>query len=201
VASQNWVSLLNPDSAQASGAGAALSTATTATLSPVTGGTADVAQVNPAGQYLGWKAGLLIRVTARGYITTTATSTTATWLLAARVGNTGSTYVTLATSAGITTGTGALTGLQWKLEGTVRCTGIATSGNTVSTQGELSIGASAAQTIGTATPQIWVGLPNVSGETAAAVDTTQLQGLSLRGTLAAANATVQLTQWLVEALN
>jgi hypothetical protein len=34
-----------------------------------------------------------------------------------------------------------------------------------------------------------------------AVDTTQIQGLSMRGTLAGANATVQLTQWLVEAMN
>jgi len=42
--------------------------------------------------------------------------------------------------------------------------------------------------------------PNASGETAAAVDTTQIQGLSLRGTLAGANATIVCTQWLAEAL-
>ena len=45
-----------------------------------------------------------------------------------------------------------------------------------------------------------LGLPNASGETAAAVDTTSIQGVSLRGTLAGANATIQLTQWFVEAL-
>jgi len=33
------------------------------------------------------------------------------------------------------------------------------------------------------------------------VDTTQLQGISMRATLAGANATIQLTQWIVEALN
>jgi hypothetical protein len=201
MSNQNWVSLLIPGTPQASGAGAALSTATTATLSATTGSGADVAQVNQEGQYQGWYIGMLVRWTARGYITTTATSTTFTPLLAARVGNTGSTYVTLVTASAITTPAAANTGIQWKLEALSRCTNVATSGATVSTQGEFSVGALAAQTILTATAQIWVAMPNASGETAASVDTTQLQGLSMRGTLAAANATVQLTQWLVEALN
>ena len=203
MASQNWVSLLNPNSVQASGAGSALTTATTATISPVTGGSADVVQVNPAGQYLGWAAGMLIRVKARGYITTTTTSTTATFLLAARVGNTGSTYVTLATSAGAATSTTAITGAPWSLEATVRCTAIATSGSTVSTQGEMLISPnpSTAQTVNVASAGVNLYLPNASGETAAAVDTTQLQGISMRATLAGANATIQLTQWIVEAMN
>jgi hypothetical protein len=47
---------------------------------------------------------------------------------------------------------------------------------------------------------VMISGPNASGETASAVDTTQIQGLSLRGTLAGANATVVCTQWLVEAL-
>lgn len=200
MASQNWVSLLSPNTPQGSGAGTALATATTATLSPVTGSTADVAQANAEGQYQGWYPGMLIRFTARGFITTTATGTTFTPFLAARVGNAGSTYVTLATTAGIATPASAQTGIQWKFEGLARCVAVATSGTTIQTQGEISFGALVAQTILTATAQVWVGMPNASGETAAAVDTTQLQGLSLRGTLAAANATVQLTQWLVEAL-
>jgi hypothetical protein len=201
MANQNWVSLLNPASSQASGAGAALSTATTATLSPVTGSTADVAQVQPAGQPYGWYAGLNVRFTARGFITTTATGTTVTFLLASRVGNAGATYVTLATTAGISTPAAANTGIPWKLEGIARCTAVASSGSTVSTEGEIVIGAIAAQTILTATAAVTVALPNASGETAAAVDTTQLQGLSMRATLAGANATVQLTQWIVEALD
>lgn len=200
MASQNWVALVNPNSPLASGAGAALSTATTATLSPVTGSAADVAQVNPTGQYLGWVPGGLIRITARGFITTTATATTFTPLIAARVGNAGTSYVTLVTGPAISTPAAANTGIQWKLETLSRCTAVATSGSTVSTQGEITFGALAAQTILTATAQLWVGLPNASGETAAAVDTTQLQGISMRGTLAGANATVQLTQWLVESL-
>jgi hypothetical protein len=201
MAGQQWVSLLTPNNPQASGAGTALSTATTATLSPVTGIPSDVAQVNAEGQYQGWYPGLLIRYTARGYITTTATGTTFTPFLAARVGNTGTTWVTLATTSGIGTPAAANTGIQWKFEALSRCTAIATSGATISTQGEISFGALIAQTILTATAQVWVGMPNASGESTAAVDTTQLQGLSLRGTLAGANATVQLTQWMVEAMD
>jgi hypothetical protein len=201
MAGQQWVALINPASPQSSGAGTALSTATTATLSPVTGSAADVAQVNAEGQYLGWAPGGLYRVTARGFITTTATSTTFTPLLAARVGNSGSTYVTLATAAAVTTPASVQTGIQWKLEAVIRCLSCATSGSTLATQGEMIFGALAAQTILTATAGVNVALPNASGETQAAVDTTQVQGISMRGTLAGANATVQLTQWLVESLS
>jgi len=203
MANQTWVSLLNGNASLLSGAGSALTTGT-ATISPTLGSTADVAQVQPSGQYLGWYDGFLARVTARGFITTTGTSTTATFLLASRVGNTGSTYITLATSAAITTGTGSLTGVPWQLDGLIRCTEVATSGNTISTQARLTFPNNVtAPTIGAVTNavELVAFLPNVSGETAAAVDTTQLQGLSLRATLAAANATVQLTQWLVEALD
>ena len=203
MANQNWVSLVNPASPYGSGAGTALSTATTATISPVTGGGADVVQVQPANLPYGWYPGLLLRVVARGYITTTSTSTTATFLLASRAGNTGSTYVTLATSAGVATSTTVLTGAPWKLEAVIRCTAIGTSGNTVATQGEMYVSQnpSTAQTLNTASAGVNLYLPSASGETAAAVDTTQLQGISMRATLAGANATIQLTQWFVEALD
>jgi hypothetical protein len=202
VTSQNWVSLITPASSHGSGAGAVLNTATTATLSPIIGAVAagDVAQVNAEGFYQGWESGLQIRVRARGYITTTGTSTTATFLLATRLGNTGSTYITLATTAGFATGTGTLTGLPWQLDGEIRCTAVGTSGNTVSTQAMLWIQNSASPALATANC-VALGLPNASGETAAAVDTTSVQGLSLRGTLAGANATIALTQWYVEALS
>jgi hypothetical protein len=201
---QTWSGQLNPASPQASGAGAALSTAATATLSPVTGSTADVAQIQPAAQQLGWYVGLNIEITARGSITTTGTSTTATFLLASRVGNAGSTYITLATHAQVlNTGTTAITGIPWVMHGLIRCTAIATSGNTVSAQAEMTISANpaTAQTIGTATAGVNLYLPSASGEQVAAVDTTQLQGLSLRATLAGANATIQLSQWLAEAVD
>jgi hypothetical protein len=204
MANQSWVSLINGGSPQASGAGAALNSATTATLSPVTGLGSDVAQVQPAAQPYGWYSGMLIRVTATGFITTTATSTTATFLLASRVGNSGSTYITLATTAGITTGTAVLTGVPWTCNAIIRCTGVATSGNTISTLGCIGFTMdTTAPSLGATThgAELNAYMPSTSGETAAAVDTTQLQGISLRATLAGANATIQLSQWLVEALD
>lgn len=210
MANQSWVSLLNPASPQASGAGTALNTAATSTISPVSGSGADVAQIQPAGQPYGLYAGGLYRVTARGFITTTGTSTTATLLLASRVGNSGSTWVTLATTNGITTGTTVLTTVNWKLEALIRCTAVATTGNTMSTQGEMGLQGLLTTPALAANPFVLTGstsisaaipLPASNGETAAAVDTTQLQGISMRATLAGANATIQLTQWLVEALD
>lgn len=205
MASQSWTSLINPASAQANGAGTALSTATTATISPVTGlaATADVAVVQASASpgLLSWYAGLLIRVTARGYLTTTGSSTTATWLLTANKGNAG-TFTTLATSTGLTTGTGSVTGLQWDLKAFIRCTAVATSGNTVSTQGEMDLVTSVpGNPVAIGANLMRLPFPNITGETAAAIDTTQIQGIGLRGTLAGANATIQLTEWAVEALD
>jgi hypothetical protein len=201
---QDWVNLLN-DSPQGSGAGAVLNTATTATISPVTGlATALQPAVVPGASFPGgFQVGTLFRYTARGFLTTTATSTTATFFLAADKGNNG-TFTTLATTAAITTGTTVLTGLQWILMAVSRVTAVATSGNTISTQGELKIQNNAtAPTLNAATNGVALlaPMPAASGETAAAIDTTQLNGLALRATLAGANATIQLTQWIVEQLN
>jgi len=205
---QSWTSLLNPASPYASGAGTVLNSIVTAgIISPVNGlANQDVAQVNPNGMPLGWYAGLNIRVTARGFITTVATAGTLTFLLQSRVGNAGTTYVVLATSTTLTTTTSVFTGLQWKLEAFIRCTGIAKSGSTVSTQGEMDISQTTAtqaisQTPATTSNPYKLWLPTASGETAAAVDTTQLQGINLACTQATSTCTVQLTQWLVEALD
>jgi hypothetical protein len=205
LTSQNWVSLLQPPQHVWSGAGTVLNTAATATISPrPTPNTADYNAFVPAGSLA---VGSLIRVTARGFLTTTGTSTTATWFLGSNIGNTGTTYVTLATTNGISTGTTVLTGIQWKLEALIRCTAVATAG-TLATQGELSLqgllasGAALAANPQALTTGASIGaafpMPAISGETAATVDTTQTQGIALRATLAGANATIQLTQWLVE---
>jgi hypothetical protein len=197
VANQNWVSLLTPAQHVWSGAGTALNTAATATISPLpTPNTADYNGFVPGSSFY---QGMLIRVLARGLLTTTGTSTTLTVFLGSNIGNTGTTYVTLATTTGLTTGTGAVTGLQWKLEALIRCTSVATSG-TLATQGELSFntsvpGGPAAIAANTMT----LPMPNASGETAATVNTTQTQGIALRATLAGANATIQCTQWMLEA--
>lgn len=204
MGAQSWVSLVNAASPRATGAGTSLVTAATATISPCQAGllVSDVAAVNPDGQPLGWYPGLVVRVTARGFITTTGTSTTATFLLRANKGNSG-TFSTLATSGGLATGTGALTGVPWKLEAMIRCTACASSGNTVAAQGEIYVSQNpaTAQTVNTASAGVNLYMPSASGETVAAVDTTQLTGIGLAATLAGANATVACTQWLVEALD
>lgn len=208
MANQNWGNILIPAQTVWSGAGTALSTATTATISPrPTPNTADYNAFVPAG---GFYPGMLIAVTARGFVTTTTTSTTLTFFLATNIGNTGTTYVTLATTNGITTGTTAMTGIQWKLEALIRCTSIATSG-ALATQGEFALygllasGAALAANPQALTTGTSIGnafpLPAISGETSATVDTTQTQGIALRATLAGANATVQCTQWLPTQLN
>ncbi len=199
MADQDWVSSFpQSDQIPFGGPGTALSTAATATISPMpTGATADYNKA-VAGQ--DWRPGKIIRVTARGFITTTGTSTTATFFLATNIDNTGTTYVTLATTAGFATGTGALTGLQWDLLANIRCTAVATSGNTLSTQGMLKIATTLTPTMVTASGLV-VGIPNASGESVAAVNTMRTQGIALRATLAGANATIQCTQWILELMN
>lgn len=199
MADQDWVSLFpQGDQPAWTGAGTALSTAATATISPMpTGATADFnKQMNGSD----WRVGKLIEVTARGFLTTTATSTTATVFLATNLDNTGTTYVTLATTAGFATGTTVLTGLPWELWATIRCLAVASSGNTLATQGTLKIQNTAAPALATANA-VLLGLPNASGETNAAVNTLRTQGIALRATLAGATATLQCTQWFCKLLN
>jgi hypothetical protein len=205
MANQSWVSLINAGSSRATGAGTALNTAATATISPCQAAalTSDVASVNPDGQPLGWYPGLVIRCMARGYMTTTGTSTTATWLLRCNKGN-NNTYTTFATTVGLTTGTGSVTGLQWHMDATLRCTavGSGTSGS-VSTQAWLEISSSVPANpvaLGSAGNTV-LPMPNITGETALGIDTTQVTGIGLAATLAGANATIQCTEWIVEALD
>jgi hypothetical protein len=197
LTSQNWVSLLQSPQNVWSGQGAALSTATTATLSPTpTPNTADYNAFVAAGSLL---PGTLIRVTARGFLTTVASSGTLTFFLASNIGNTGTTYVTLATTAALTTGTSVITGLQWDLRALIRCTLVATAG-TLATQGELRVGTNLTAPTLVTPPvnEIKLPMPSASGETAATVDTTQTQGIALRCTQATSTCTVRCTQWMVE---
>ena len=203
---QSWSGLLNVGTAW-SGAGTVLNTATTATISPQPSSNYDF-PIQNGGLPYGWYAGMILRVTARGFITTTTSSGTLTFFLAANTTNgTGTTYTTLATTAGITTGTVALTGLQWHLSAAMRCTAVASSGNTLSTQGELRvINNATAPTLNAATNAVTLTatLPSVSGETAAAVNTAGASppiGVALRCTQATSLCTVQLTQWLLEMMD
>lgn len=193
MSSQGWVSLLNSATTYQANSGAVLNTATTATISPQQAGTNNDFTL-PANFFY---PGLTLRVSAQGLLTTTGVSTTLTVLLAA---NKAGSYTTLATSAGMATGTGSLTGLPWALEGYVICSAIGSTGNTLTTQAVMYIATSTAPAIGTANVTI-AGLPSASGGTAAAIDTTSAQGIALRATLAGANATIQCTNWDIEALD
>lgn len=207
MANQQWVSLLNGGSTRATGPGTTLSASTTpATISPCQAGaaTADVAVVNPDGYPLGWYAGMLIRVTARGFVNTAGTTSNLSWQLTANVGNSGGTYKTLATTTTLALGTGSITGLQWTLDATVRCSAVSQTAGTLLTQGDVRLpnavpGAPLALTTANA---LILPLPNISGETSmATVDTTQVTGIGLRATLSAAFGAVGCTEWLVEALD
>jgi hypothetical protein len=207
VANQQWVSLLNGGSTRAAGPGTTLSaSATTATISPCQAGalTADVAVVNPDGYPLGWTAGLLLRVTARGFVNTGGTTSNLSWLLTANTGNTGGTYKTLATTTTLALGTGSVTGLQWELDALVRCSTVSQTAGTLLTQGSVKMPLAvpgAPLSLATANELI-LPMPNISGETSiATVDTTQVTGIGLRATLSAAFGAVACTQWLVEALD
>jgi hypothetical protein len=208
MAGQQWVSLVNAASSRATGPGTTLATsASTATISPCQAGalTADVATVNPDGQPLGWYAGLLIRVTARGYLSTAGTTSNLTWALAANKGNSSGWYGTnLAATTTLALGTGSVAGIQWRLSAFIRCMAISQTAGAIATQGEVWFpnavpGAPVALT--TANAMI-LPMPNITGETSyASVDTSQITGIGLRATLSAAFGTVACTQWVVEALD
>jgi len=175
-----------------------LNTAVTQTISPQATGPQDF---SVATQYLYYGASL--RCTATGFLTTTATSTTATIFVAAGTGPT-----ILCTPVGITTGTTVLTGIQWKWESYHTITEVASTGNTISSFGWLTLGVSTAPAL-PANPSALTAIsslasalpaPNASGDTLAAVNTTVAMPIMLRGTLAAANATIQCNRFLVEHL-
>lgn len=209
MAGQQWVSLVNAASPRASGAGTTLSaSAATATISPCQSQAllSDVAAVNPDGQPLGWYPGLLIRVTARGFVNTGGTTSNLSWLLRANKGNSNS-YQTLATTTTLALGTGSVTGLQWELDALLRCTAVNTQAGAVgavSTQGSVKLPLAvpgAPVSLATANELI-LPLPNISGETSlATIDTSVVTGIGLAATLSAAFGAVACTQWLVEALD
>jgi hypothetical protein len=212
MASQDWVSCLTPGP-HASGAGASATlSASTFCLSPQTGvSNQDVVVLNAAP--FGWNPGLLIRVTARGFYTCSGTTGTLTFSIRANKGNSVAvaSNTSLLTHGGITTGASAFTGMQWKLEALLRCTGVAASAvNTVAAQGEISfqgltstpgLVASPFALTGAASVAAAFPMPNISGETVTQYDTTQLAGLQLAAQATAAQGTLQCTQWLVEALD
>lgn len=191
---QYWSQLLNAGAPWQTTQGTAISTAGTWTASPQTAGNNDFTL--PANYFY---PGQVLEIDAQGDISTTATSTTWTMLLAA---NQSGTYTTLASTAGIATGTGSLVGLQWNITAWAICTAEGSSGSTMLTQGNMNMPlAGTAPTIGGPANCYLFPMPSVSGGSAVAINTTQAQGIALRTILAAADGTVTCTQFLIKALD
>lgn len=198
---QSWAGMSNGAPPWQTTNGTALSTATTATISPQVATGKDFAF--PANYFY---PGKTLRIWARGYITTTATSTTWTMFLSTNVNNAG-TYLAapgIGTTAGITTGATAATGLPWWLAVYITCIASGSTGNTLSVQGSLFVQSTAAQPslAGGTSNILHFGIPSAQNTvTQTAVDTTSPQGIALRSTLAGANATVQCWNFDIEEWN
>jgi hypothetical protein len=186
---QYWTSLLNPNAPWQTASGTALATAATATISPEgAGGTGDDPQI------LTWWQGLVIRVTARGVYTSSATATNLTFALwAAASGTAASGGVSLATTGALPITTTALTGLWWKLEALIQCRAVAQGTATASlyTAGEIQL-QTATPTAGVANLTVWP-MPAASGPTAASADTTIAHTLGLVATLSQVTGSPSVT--------
>ena len=192
MALQSWVNLLNQGVPWQTTAGTALSaSATTATISPQAAGPQDfILPTQSNGTQ--WYTGMTLKIESAGTINTGGTASNLTVFLAAGVSATLAN--TLSTTAAIALGTGALTGLEWTLLATIRCIGTGSSGNTLTTEGDMFIQTSTAGlAIGTANTTI-APLP----VTSTAFNTyTAATALGLRATLSAAFGLVQCNSFQV----
>lgn len=180
---QSWEALLNWGAPWQTTAGTTLNTATTATISPQAAGSKDFTL--PANW---WYPGAVIRVVARGVLSSGGVGSNLTVLLAA-----GAAPVTLSTSPAIALGTGSVTNMPWRLTASIQCLAVGSSGNTLTTQGELVFETSVTPAFGTANTTM-AALPS----TAAALDTTVAMALNLRATLSSANGAITCQQFFLE---
>ena len=192
MALQSWVNLLNQGVPWQTSQGTALSaTATTATISPQAAGSQDF--ILPT-QWSGtqWYESMTLKIEASGTINTGSTASNLTVFVAA--GASGTLATTLSTTSTIALGTGSLTGLEWYLFATIRCIAIGSSGNTLTTEGQLHIQTStAALAIGTANETV-APLPftNVAFNTY-----TAATALGLRATLSSTFGLIQCNSFQI----
>jgi hypothetical protein len=184
--SQYWESILNGGAPWQTTAGSALATATTATISPQAPTAKDFTLPTPW-----WEVGKVVRVKARGIVSSGGTGSNLTVFLAAGSGPT-----TLASTAAIALGTGSVSNMPWRLEALIRCIALGSSGNTLETGGELLWETSVTPAFGTAN----TGIAPLA-DTSAALDTTSAMPLLLRATLSAAFGSITCQQFLLEAVN
>lgn len=195
MASQSWGNLLNAGPPWQTTQGTALSTATTATITPQAAGSTAQDFILPT-QYNGiqWYPGMTLKLEAGLTLTTGGTTTSMTFLVSCGVSGTLAT--TLSTTAAVVMGAGSLTGIEAILTAYIRCTALSVSAATLSCEGQVaipSVGGATGQTLGTTTGML-VSLPY----TASSFNTyTAATALGLRGTLSAAFGSMQCNTFLI----
>jgi hypothetical protein len=181
---QTWSGLLNDGNPWQTTQGGVLSTAATATISPQAPTTQDWQM---PGQL--WYPGAVLEFLARGIYTMGSTATNFTFTMLAGA-------TTLATTGAFAAPVTQTT-QPWKLEGLIRCIAYGSTGNTLETQGELTLSV-------VATPFVQrFPLPLINGPTAAAVDLTVAKIMPLQATLSqvTGSPTIKCTQYLLKAIN
>src|SRR5258708_5939386 len=162
MAQQSWVNLLNAGSPWQTAQGTSLTTAATATVSPQAPTTQDfVLPGQPNG--LQWYVGMQLRLRARGNMSSGGTTTSLTVFPA--IGVSGTLGTALCTTPAIVLGATTLTTLVWTLESDITCTALGSTGNTLISDGMLTMSDTAANagTLITANT-VAVGLPFLASE-------------------------------------
>ena len=193
MAQQSWVNLLNAGSPWQTAQGATLSTAATATISPQAPTNQDfVLPGQPNG--LQWYTGMQLRLRARGVLTTGGTTTSLTLFPA--IGVSGTLATTLCTTPAVVLGATTLTALAWYMDADITCTALGSTGNTLISDGILSMSDTTANggalvTANTCT----VALPFA---TTAFNTYTAATAIGLRATLSAAFGSIICNRFTVE---
>jgi hypothetical protein len=195
MASQTWENLLNAGVPWQTTNGTQLTTsASTATISPQAAGPQDF--ILPT-QYNGtqWYPGMGLKISARGVLGSAGTTSNLTIFLA--VGVSGTLATTLCTTGALTLGTGSLSNIAWRLKAYLRVLAVGSSGNTLSTGGDVMVGAVGSNNAGTLSTALgtFMGM----NENAIAFNTyTAATAIGLRATLSAAFGNITCNQFLVE---
>ena len=186
MSSQGWVSLLN-DQWQNAGAGITLNTATTAVISPVLGGVAGKDYIIPPSE---WRVGKMLKVFASGQLSSGGTTSNLTVLLRT------ATPTTLSTTPAMALGTGSVTNAPWHLWARIRCLAVASTGNTLETEGTMIYANTAAPSFTTANGGV-LDLPMTSAAVPLDVNVT----LQLAATLSAAFGAITCQTFFVTSWN
>jgi hypothetical protein len=191
MAQQTWTNLLNWGVPWQTSVGTAVATAATATISPQAAGSQDfVLPTQSTGTQ--FYEDMTLKLEANLNISSGSTASNLTLLIAC--GASGTLGTTLCTTSAMALGTGSLAGLEATLSATIRCIGVGSSGNTLSTEGLI--------TVQTSTAALAIGTTNVTVMplplTSVAYNTyTAATALGIRGTLSTANGSAVVNSFQI----